>query len=95
MTLARHYRLTPKAGADAELRQALGALKAALGAVPGFEGADVLRAPEPPHTMVFIEKWASPEAYKAGGGSVPKPVLSQIMATLDGPPETATYEYLT
>jgi heme-degrading monooxygenase HmoA len=94
VTIARHYRMRAGQGKAEALLAALGDLTAALKSIPGFEGADLLRDVDQPERFVFIEKWASVEAHKAGGPLLPKAVLTGLMGTLEGAPEGAYLEYL-
>jgi quinol monooxygenase YgiN len=94
MSIARHYRMQAAAGQGEAVLAALQGLAAALQAIPGFIGADLLRDLDDPDQFVFIEKWASVEAHKAGGPSLPKPVFAGLMAALAGKPQGAYLEYL-
>jgi heme-degrading monooxygenase HmoA len=94
MTVARHYRMTAAEGKGEALVGALRALAAALKSIPGYEGSDLIRGVEDANQFVFIEKWASVEAHKAGGPLLPKEVLGGLMGNLAGPPEGAYLNYL-
>lgn len=93
MTIARHYRMDAAEGKAEALLSALTALAAALKAIPGFEGADLLRDVDQPNRFVFIEKWTSVQAHKDGGALLPKEALAPLMAALAGRPEAAYLEY--
>ncbi len=94
MTIARTYRMQAHEGRTVELIAACAAITAALADIDGFRGADLLRDVEQPCRFVFIERWASVEAHKAGGTALPKALLSPLMAALTERPEARYLEYL-
>jgi heme-degrading monooxygenase HmoA len=94
MTIARHYLMHAAEGKDATLETALAGLADVVRALPGSEGVELLRDLGNERRFVFIEKWESVEAHKAGGPLVPKDVFAPVMAALDGPPEGAYLDYL-
>jgi quinol monooxygenase YgiN len=94
MGIARHYTLNAAEGKADRLLGVIADLVAALGGIEGYQGAELLRDVGQPGRFVFIEKWASVEAHKAGGAQLPKAVVSALMETLAGPPEGAYLEYL-
>jgi quinol monooxygenase YgiN len=94
MTVARHYRMNAAEGNGDELVAALQGLAEALKPIAGYQGSDLMRDASEPDRFVFIEKWASVEAHKAGGPHLPKEVLGRLMGLLSGPPEGAYLNYL-
>jgi quinol monooxygenase YgiN len=93
MTIARLYRMTAGEGQAGALLQALTALAAAVGAIPDCEGAEILQDRDQPERFVFIEKWASVAAHKAGGALLPKEAMAPVMAALAGRPEGSYLDY--
>ena len=75
-----------------ELRAALEDLAAELQALPGFQGAELMENAQALGRFAFLERWVSRDAYAQAGPSMPKAVLSQVMALLDCPPERTIYE---
>lgn len=94
MAVARHYIMRAREGHDATLETALLELAGKIRAIPGCEGVEVLRGLGNERRFVLIEKWRSVEAHKAGGAYLPREALAPLMATLDGPPDGAYFEYL-
>ena len=94
MTVARHYKMTAAEGKGEALVDALRALSAALKSIPGYEGSDLIRGLDDGNHFVFIEKWTSVEAHKAGGSLLPKDILGGLMGNLAAPPEAAYLTYL-
>lgn len=93
MTVARHYVMTAASGQEEVLGAALRELAAAVRLTAGCEGCELLQDTEQPARYVFIEKWASIEAHKAGGASLPKEAFKPVMAALAGPPEGTYLDY--
>ena len=87
MSVARIYRMTATAGQGDALAAALAGLVPPVLAQPGCLGVDTYRDLDNPDLFLFVEKWASVEAHKAGLGAMPKDVLAPVMAALAGPPE--------
>ena len=94
MTIARHYRMTAKPGGGEPLRGAVIDLVAALGSVPGFEGAELMRDVAAEDQFVFIERWGSVQLHKDGGALLPKTALASLMDALVEWPKGAYLEYL-
>lgn len=94
MTVARHYRMDAAEGKAEALLSALTVLAGALETLPGFLGADLLRDLDRPDRFIFIEKWSSVEAHKAGGSLLPKETLTPVMNALADRPEGAYLNYL-
>lgn len=87
MSVARIYRMTAAEGQGDALAAALEGLVPAVLAQPGCTGIDTFRDLENPNLFLFIEKWESVDAHKAGLGALPADVLPPVMAALAGPPE--------
>ena len=94
MTVARHYVMHAAEGKDALLEKALDDLAAAVRAVPGCEGVEMLRDCGNERRFVFIEKWSSIDAHKDGAKALDKALFAPMMAALDGLPEGAYLDYL-
>jgi heme oxygenase (mycobilin-producing) len=94
MSVARIYRMiaAPEKGDD--LARALVALVPVVSVLPGCSGAEVLRDTADPLRFLFIEKWDSIDAHKAGASALPKGSLDGVMAALASPPEGSYEEYL-
>ena len=93
MTVARHYVMTAAVGQEEALGDALRVLAAAVRPIEGCEGCELLQDVDQPARFIFIEKWASVEAHKAGGALLPKETFKPVMAALAGPPEGAYLDY--
>lgn len=94
MTTARLYIMHAKEGFDASLETALRDLAAAVAALPGSEGVEVLRDSGNERRFVLIEKWASIEAHEAIKADFKKLPMGPLMDALDGPPDGSYYDYL-
>jgi quinol monooxygenase YgiN len=94
MTIARIYRMRAAAGRGDELAQALAALVSVVTGIAGCHGCDLIRETDAPEQFLFIEKWESIEAHKAGGAALPKGSFSAVGAALAGPPDSAYGAYL-
>jgi quinol monooxygenase YgiN len=92
MAIMKFYLLEVAADKGGETLAALHALSAALADIPGCESSEVLRDRDVPQRLSFIERWISPEAYRAGGQSVPKELFARLMATLAGKPAAFTFD---
>jgi quinol monooxygenase YgiN len=94
MTVARLYRMTAAEGKEQALCDALTDLERIVKPLDGCVGVELLRDARKPGSFVFIEKWASIEAHKGAGASLPKNTLDPVMAALANPPEGAYFDYL-
>ena len=94
MTVARIYRMSCAPGKRDELRGALEALAGALGEIEGLQSVAVLRDVEQQDDFVFVEKWASIQAQKNSGKSLPKQAFAQVMAALADKPCSRSFECL-
>ncbi len=94
MTIARIYRMRAAAGRGDELARALASLVATVTGIAGCHGADVIRETDVPEQFLFIEKWESIEAHKAGAAALPKGSFSAVGAAIAAPPESAYGTYL-
>jgi quinol monooxygenase YgiN len=94
MTIARIYRMQAAEGRGDELAQALADLATIVTGIAGCHGADLIRDVAAPEQFLFIEKWDSIEAHKAGGAALPKGSFAAVGAAMAGPPESAYGTYL-
>jgi quinol monooxygenase YgiN len=94
VTVARQYVLTAKEGQAGALQQALIDLAALVRPVAGCEGVEILQDVKLPERFVFVEKWASVEAHKTGGETLPKDAFAPVMATLGEKPGASYLAYL-
>ncbi len=94
MGVARHYVMIAKQGGSAQLETALSGLADKVRGIPGSEGVELMRDIGDAHRFIFIEKWASVDAHKAGRDHLDADALAPVMAALDGPPEGAYLDYL-
>lgn len=83
----RFYRMTARDGEDAALRAALEALAGKVRPLEGCVGTELLEDADKPGQYVFLERWTSVDAHKAGGKLLGKESFAPIMAVLAGPPE--------
>ncbi|MES2042238.1 MAG: antibiotic biosynthesis monooxygenase [Pseudomonadota bacterium] len=93
MTIARLYRMTAGDGQADALLRALTALAETVGVIPDCEGTEILQDRDQPELFLFIEKWVSVEAHKAGGALLPKEAMAPVMAALAGRPEGSYLDY--
>lgn len=89
MTVIRQYMMVAAEGKANSLLAALRTLATAVEALPGSEGVDLLRDIDRPERFVFVERWASVEAHKAGSGALSKDLIATVMAPLAAPLEGA------
>ena len=94
MAVARIYRMSCVPGRCEELHGALGALAGALGEIEGLQSVCVLRDVERPDDFLFVEKWASVQAQKSSGKSLPERAFARVMAALADKPYGRSFEYL-
>lgn len=94
MTVIRHYLMAAAEGRADELAGALRTLAGAVEAIAGCEGTETMRDLDRPGRFLFIERWVSVEAHKAGGANLLKPLLEALMAPLAGQPEGAYFQPL-
>lgn len=94
MTVARLYIMHAAEGHDATLETLLSALADAVRGIDGSEGVELLRDVGNERRFVFIEKWVSEEAHKAAFASLPKEIMANLTAALDGPPDGAYFDWL-
>lgn len=94
MTVIRHYLMTAAEGRADELRGTLRALAGAVEAIAGCEGTETMHDVDRPGRFLFIERWTSIEAHKAGGANLPKPLLEALVAPLVGRPEGSCFQPL-
>lgn len=94
MTIARTYIMIAKDGCEAEMKETVVALAAALKGIAGFDGVEALQDRKNPKRFIFVEKWADEDAQKAAGAHLPKEVMGRLMAAIDGAPDGSTYDRL-
>jgi quinol monooxygenase YgiN len=87
MAYLKHYIMIAKAGQEMALAEALDALKAKVRPLDGCEDVLFLRDLDRPERFVFLERWSSAEAHKAGGAALGKGALAPVMAALGEPPQ--------
>jgi len=87
MTIARHYILLATQGRDDALSEALADLGGKVRRLKGCEGVELMRDIDTPGRFVFIERWASVKAHRAGGRVLGKEAFAPVSACLIGPPE--------
>lgn len=85
----RFYRMTARGGEGAALRSALETLAGTVQQIEGCTGTELLEYADKPGQFVFLERWVSADAHKAGGKLLGKDVFGPVMAALDGPPDAA------
>lgn len=94
MAIARHYEMhAGEVGADG-LRAILVTLGDAVKAIPGCLGVELLQDRDAPDRFLFIEKWESVEAHKAGGALLSQDLMKQLMGALADRPKGAYLDYL-
>lgn len=89
MTIIRHYTMIAAEGQADTLLAALRALAAAVAGIDGSEGIDLLRDIDAPDRFVFVERWVSVEAHRAGAGALSRDLIAAVMAPLAAPLEGA------
>ena len=94
MAVAVIYRMSCASGRREELRDALEALAGAPREIEGLQSVSVLREVEQPDDFVFVEKWASVQAQKSSGKSLPKQAFARVMAALADKPCGRSFEYV-
>jgi quinol monooxygenase YgiN len=94
MTIARVYTMHAKEGLSGEMEAALNRLIDGVTAIDGSHGAELLRDAGNDRRFILIEKWESIEAHKAGTEAFKKIDMSALMAAIDGPPDSAYFDYL-
>jgi quinol monooxygenase YgiN len=92
MTMVRHYTMMANEGSEDELGRALRDLATKVRSVPACEGVEVFQDIGKPAQYIFIERWSSMDAYKAGGKLLGKEAFSGVMQLLAMPPAAASME---
>jgi quinol monooxygenase YgiN len=95
MTIARHYILQATQGMEDALGEALAELGGKVRRLDGCEGVDIMRDFDTPARFAFVERWASVEAYRAGGRLLGKDAFAAVSACLTGPADTCYLRLLT
>lgn len=94
MSIAKLYRMQGAPDDGDKLLNALVDLAGLVSALPGCKEVAVLRHLDGEASFMFIEKWASAEAYKAAAEKLPKTALAAVMAALAAPPESGSWQYV-
>jgi quinol monooxygenase YgiN len=94
MAVARHYVMIAAEGKEDALNAALVELAAKVRPITGCEGVELLRDTREPTYFMFIERWTSIDAHKAGGQSLGREALNDVMAAIAEPPKGRYLEYL-
>lgn len=94
MTIALHYSMRSRRDEGGHLSDALVAHVQTLRSIEGFEGGVLLRGTEHPEQFVFVPRWASPEAYVAGGKAADEEAFAGLMPMLDEAPVGTFLEYV-
>jgi quinol monooxygenase YgiN len=92
--IARIYSLRPKADLALAARDELRALAAVVGACPGCVDAQALVDAGDGGRLVFIERWASQDAYDGAKSHLPPNAFAGLGKTLAAPPEVTVLEGL-
>jgi len=87
VTLSVHYTLEARSGQEEALEAALEDLTASLQRVAGFQGAEVFREEGFGMAFVFIERWTTHAARKAGGELIGKHAFASISAAVSTKPQ--------
>lgn len=94
MTIARHYSIVASTGKAANLSDALIAHVQKLSSIEGFEGGVLLRGTERPEQFIFVPRWASIDAFVAGGKAADEEAFAQLMPMLATAPTGTFLEYV-
>lgn len=86
----RFYRMTARSGDGPALRSALEDLAGQVQQIEGCHGTELFEDADKPGKFIFLERWASVAAHKAGSVLLGKGAFVPVMAALDGPPEAAS-----
>ena len=87
MSYVRHYLMIAQDGAETALAEALKALQEKVLPLDGCEDVLLLRDLDKQGQFVFIERWVTADAHKAGGAVLGKAALAPVMAVLAQPPQ--------
>lgn len=94
MSVVRHYVMIAAQGKAGSLAAALTALAVKVRVIDGCEGVEVMQDQSTPEYLVFIERWASVEAHKAGGQALGREALLDVMSAVAEPPQARYLEIL-
>ena len=89
MALCRTYDLLAADDRIEALRDALVTLAGRVRAIAGCEGVQLFQDADVPARFLFIERWASADAHRAGGAILGKAALADVLAALAAPPAAA------
>src|SRR3546814_20819100 len=96
MTVARIYLMHAKDGLSAELEQELREVAELLSAnIENSRGVEILRDVDDERRFMFIERWDSVEAHKAGAEAFLKLGIIKSLSALDRSPEGSYFVSLT
>lgn len=95
MTVARVYYMYAKEGMTAELETGLHNLVTmVMDNLEGCRGVEVMRDMETEGRFMFVERWDSIEAHKAGAAAFAKLNIGSVMSALSRPPEGYYFDCL-
>ncbi|MET0239742.1 MAG: antibiotic biosynthesis monooxygenase family protein [Sphingobium sp.] len=94
MSIAQTYILIAAEDKVDEAKEVLERMAAAVRPLPGCEGVTILQDDKRPARFIFIETFADAEAHKASAASMPKEILSALMAVLAEKPDGSTYGFV-
>ena len=87
MTVTRQYIMLATEGRAAALSEVLADLGKKVMALEGCECVEVMQDIDAPDCFVFVERWVSVDAHRAGGKVLGKGAFAPITACLAKPPE--------
>ena len=94
MTIARVYYMHAKEGMAPELEAGLRTLADMVTRMSGSRGVEMMRDSGNERRFLFIEKWDSIAAHKAGQAEFAKLDIRSVLAALDGPPDGSYFDCL-
>ena len=95
MTVARVYYMYAKPGMADELEAGLrGLVDLVMDNLEGCRGVEVMRDMETEGRFMFVERWDSIDAHKAGAAAFGKLNLGSVLGALDRPPEGYYFDSL-
>ena len=92
MTVTRLYKMTAANGRGEALTTELRLLAEAVRRIDGCLGVELLRDLQNSEAFIFIERWTSIDAHKAGAAQLPKDTFRPVMAVLATPPDGSYLE---
>jgi quinol monooxygenase YgiN len=94
MSVARHYEMRSLEGEEDALEAALIALAVKVEPISGCEGVTLMHDLRNRGQFVFIERWTSIDAHKAGGKMLGREALDDVMAAIAEPPKGRYLDYI-